>query len=44
MKAEKLLFITGKLAEKSLNKVLQEVTANPKTPKFKYREIGRAHV
>ena len=42
MKAEKLLFVTGKLAEKSLNKVLQEVTANPKTPKFKYRveQIG----
>jgi len=40
--AEKLLFVTGKLAEKSLNKVLQEVTANPKTPKFKYRveQIG----
>jgi dihydropteroate synthase-like protein len=35
--AEKLLFVTGKLAEKSLHKVLQEVTANPKTPKFKYR-------
>ncbi len=40
--AEKLLFVTGKLAEKSLNKVLQEVTANPKIPKFKYRveQIG----
>ena len=40
--SEKLLFVTGKLAEKSLNKVLQEVTANPKTPKFKYRveQIG----
>jgi dihydropteroate synthase-like protein len=40
--AEKLLFVTGKLAEKSLNKVLQEVTTNPKTPKFKYRveQIG----
>ena len=40
--AEKLLFVTGKLAEKSLNKVLQEVTANPKTPNFKYRveQIG----
>ena len=34
---EKLLFVTGKLAEKSLNKVLQEVTANPKTTPFKYR-------
>ncbi len=40
--SEKLLFVTGKLAEKSLHKVLQEVTANPKTPKFKYRveQIG----
>jgi dihydropteroate synthase-like protein len=40
--AEKLLFVTGKLAEKSLNKVLQEVAANPKTPPFKYRveQIG----
>ena len=40
--SEKLLFVTGKLAEKSLNKVLQEVTSNPKTPKFKYRveQIG----
>ena len=36
-KADNLLFVTGKLAEKSLHKVLQEVTANPKTPKFKYR-------
>ncbi len=41
-KTENLLFLTGKLAEKSLNKVLQEVQANPKTPKFKYRvkQIG----
>jgi dihydropteroate synthase len=40
--SEKLLFVTGKLAEKSLNKVLQEVTANPKTTPFKYRveQIG----
>jgi dihydropteroate synthase-like protein len=40
--AEKLLFVTGKLAEKSLNKILQEVAANPKTPPFKYRveQIG----
>ena len=40
MKAEKLLFVTGKLAEKSLYKVLQEIQdknqANPKTPTFKY--------
>jgi dihydropteroate synthase len=34
--AEKLLFLTGKLAEKSLNKVLQEVTANAETPPFKF--------
>ncbi len=42
MKADKLLFLTGKLAEKSLNKVLAEVTDNPKTPSFKYRveQIG----
>ncbi len=42
MKTECLLFLTGKLAEKSLNKVLSEVQANPKTPKFKYRveQIG----
>lgn len=39
---DKLLFITGKLAEKSLHKVLEEVQANPKTPQFKYRveQIG----
>ena len=46
MKGEKLLFVTGKLAEKSLNKVLQEIQANPpnnsKPPTFKYRveQIG----
>jgi hypothetical protein len=41
-KADNLLFVTGKLAEKSLHKVLQEVTANPKTITFKYRveQIG----
>ncbi len=40
--AEIVLFVTGKLAEKSLQKVLQEVTANPKTPPFKYKveQIG----
>jgi len=40
--SEKLLFVTGKLAEKSLNKVLQEVQANPKSTRFKYRveQIG----
>ncbi|OYY91287.1 MAG: dihydropteroate synthase, partial [Methylophilales bacterium 16-45-7] len=39
---DKLLFITGKLAEKSLHKILGEVQANPKTPQFKYRveQIG----
>ncbi|MFA7350703.1 MAG: DUF6513 domain-containing protein [Methylotenera sp.] len=37
-----LLFLTGKLAEKSLNKVLSEVQSNSKTPPFKYRieQIG----
>ena len=37
-----LLFVTGKLAEKSLNKVLQEVQKNPKTEPFNYRveQIG----
>ncbi len=44
--SEKLLFVTGKLAEKSLNKVLQDMNdknhANPKTTPFKYRveQIG----
>lgn len=40
--ADNLLFLTGKLAEKSLHKVLAEVQANPKTPPFKYRveQIG----
>lgn len=40
--AKNLLFLTGKLAEKSLNKVLTEVQSNPKTPAFKYRieQIG----
>jgi len=40
--AKNLLFLTGKLAEKSLNKVLAEVQSNPKTPPFKYRihQIG----
>ena len=39
---QNLLFLTGKLAEKSLNKVLSEVQGNPKTPPFKYRveQIG----
>ena len=41
-KADNLLFVTGKLAEKSLHKVLQEVQTNPRTPSFKYRveQIG----
>lgn len=40
--ATNLLFLTGKLAEKSLNKVLEEVQSNPKSPPFKYRiqQIG----
>lgn len=40
--ARNLLFLTGKLAEKSLHKVLSEVQGNPKTPPFKYRveQIG----
>ncbi len=44
--AEKLLFVTGKLAEKSLNKVLQEIQTqtrkNPNPPQFKFRveQIG----
>ncbi|MDD2832998.1 MAG: DUF6513 domain-containing protein [Methylotenera sp.] len=40
--ANNLLFLTGKLAEKSLHKVLNEVQSNPKTPPFKYRveQIG----
>lgn len=40
--AESLLFLTGKLAEKSLHKILAEVQSNPKTPPFKYRiqQIG----
>lgn len=39
---QNLLFLTGKLAEKSLHKVLSEVQKNPKTPPFKYRveQIG----
>lgn len=39
---QNLLFLTGKLAEKSLKKVLSEVQENPKTPPFKYRieQIG----
>lgn len=35
--AENFLFLTGKLAEKSLDKVLTEIQQNAKTPPFKYR-------
>jgi len=40
--AKNLLFLTGKLAEKSLHKVLAEVQSNPKTSPFQYRiqQIG----
>ena len=37
MRKENLLFVTGKLAEKSLNKVLKGIQANNKTAPFKYR-------
>ena len=37
MTTENLLFVTGKLAEKSLNKVLQNIQSSTKTPTFKYR-------
>ncbi|HQN65326.1 MAG TPA: DUF6513 domain-containing protein [Methylophilus sp.] len=41
-KAESLLFVTGKLAEKSLHQTLQQIQADIKTPSFKYRveQIG----
>ncbi len=41
-KDDNLLFLTGKLAEKSLHKVLKEIQENPKAPAFKYRveQIG----
>jgi dihydropteroate synthase len=42
--ADKLLFVTGKLAEKSLNKVLQEIELaskqSPKTSQFKYTQFS----
>lgn len=40
--AEDLLFLTGKLAEKSLDKVLSQIQADPKVPPFNYRihQIG----
>jgi len=42
MKTEDLLFVTGKLAEKSLDKILRHIQANSKIPQFKYRieQIG----
>jgi dihydropteroate synthase-like protein len=42
MNTENLLFVTGKLAEKSLDQVLRQIQANSKTPQFKYRieQIG----
>ena len=41
-KQDNILFITGKLAEKSLNKVLETIQTDTKTPQFKYRveQIG----
>lgn len=42
MNTENLLFVTGKLAEKSLDNVLRQIQANGKAPQFKYRieQIG----
>jgi len=37
MGADNLLFVTGKLAEKSLDKVLRNIQASSETPQFKYR-------
>ena len=37
---ENILFLTGKLAEKSLHKVLTEVQENAKKPPFKYRDFN----
>lgn len=43
-KTDNILFVTGKLAEKSLNKVLQEIELaskeNPKTSQFKYTQFS----
>ncbi|MFM9834557.1 MAG: DUF6513 domain-containing protein [Methylophilaceae bacterium] len=41
-KADNLLFVTGKLAEKSLHKTLAQIQTDPKAPVFKYRveQIG----
>ncbi|MGJ8620774.1 MAG: DUF6513 domain-containing protein [Methylophilaceae bacterium] len=42
MNSDNILFVTGKLAEKSLHKVLQTMQSNAKAPLFKYRveQIG----
>jgi len=42
MAEDNLLFVTGKLAEKSLNNVLKDIQVNSKAPAFKYRvaQIG----
>ena len=42
MATDNLLFVTGKLAEKSLDKVLKNIQSNTSTPQFKYRieQIG----
>ena len=41
-KADHLLFVTGKLAEKSLHQTLTQIQSDPKAPVFKYRveQIG----
>jgi len=41
-KPENLLFVTGRLAEKSLHQTLTQIQADPKAPVFKYRveQIG----
>jgi hypothetical protein len=41
-KADNLLFVTGKLAEKSLHQTLTQIQSDPKAPVFKYRveQIG----
>lgn len=41
-KADNLLFVTGKLAEKSLHQTLTQIQTDPKAPPFKYRveQIG----
>ena len=41
-KADNLLFVTGKLAEKSLHQTLTQIQSDPKAPVFRYRveQIG----